>query len=107
MAARRETPNLRAALEIKYHPGLVAMIEGMGLACRPLEPVLSASSDPEARAAALARTFREAYSEAERMSVSYTEGGHAREGAIILLGETAVEVARKAIAIAEAWITSP
>jgi predicted fused transcriptional regulator/phosphomethylpyrimidine kinase len=106
LAARREMPNLRAALEIKYRPELVALIERMGLACKPLEPIGSGRTDPEARAAALARTFREAYSEAERMSVSYTEGGHAREGAIILLGETAVEVARKAIAIAEGYARS-
>jgi predicted fused transcriptional regulator/phosphomethylpyrimidine kinase len=58
-------------------------------------------------AAGLGRTFKEAYSEQEKLSVAYTEGGHAREGAIILLGETAVDVARKAIAIAEAYTAAP
>ncbi len=38
--------------------------------------------------------------------MAYTEGGHAREGAIILLGETAVAVARKAVEIAEAYTTA-
>ncbi len=105
-AARLEKANLRAALEIKYRPDLLAVIERMGLACQPLEPIFSGTSDPEARAAALSRVFKEAYSEREKLSVAYTEGGHSREGAIILLGETAVDVARKAIAIAEAYIAS-
>ena len=86
---------------------LLAAIERMGLACQPLEPVLSGSTDPETRAAALGRAFKEAYSEREKLSIAYTEGGHAREGAIILLGETAVDVARKAIAIAETYTTAP
>jgi predicted fused transcriptional regulator/phosphomethylpyrimidine kinase len=107
LAARREKANLRAALEIKYRPDLLAVIERMGLTCQPLEPILSGTSDPEARAAALGRAFEEAYSERERMSVAYTEGGHAREGAIILLGETAVDLARKAIAIAETYTAAP
>jgi len=107
LAARREMPDLRAALEIKYRPDLLAMIERTGLACQSLEPVLSGSTDPEARAAALGRAFKEAYSEQEKLSVAYTKGGHAREGAIILLGETAVDVARKAIAIAEAYTAGP
>lgn len=107
LAARREMANLRAALEIKYRPDLLAVIERMGLVCQSLEPVLSGSTDPEARSAGLGRAFKEAYSEQEKLSVAYTEGGHAREGAIILLGETAVHVAGKAIAIAEAYSAAP
>jgi predicted fused transcriptional regulator/phosphomethylpyrimidine kinase len=98
--------NLRAALEIKYRADLVALIERMGLAARSLEPVLSGAADSEARAAGLCRIFKEVYSEEEKLSIAYTEGGQAREGAIILLGETAVDVARKAIAIAEAYTTT-
>ena len=102
LAVRREIPNLRAALEIKYSPDLVAVIARMGLEPKSLETVLAEATDSETLAAGLGRTFRETYSEREKLSVAYTEGGHAREGAIILLGETAVSVARKAIAIAGA-----
>lgn len=103
LAVRREMENLRAALEVKYSPELVAVIEQMGLDAKSLEPVLSGARDPEARMAGLRRSFKEVYSEDEKLSIAYTEGGHAREGAIILVGETAVDVARKAIAIAEAY----
>ena len=106
LAVRREIPNLRAALEVKYRPDLVAVIEKMGLETKSLEPVLSGAADPDARLAGLCRTFKEVYSEDEQLSIAYTEGGHAREGAIILLGETAVDVARRAIAIAEAYRTA-
>jgi predicted fused transcriptional regulator/phosphomethylpyrimidine kinase len=106
LAVRREMPNLRAALEIKYSADLVAVIEQMGLQAKSLEPVLSGAADPEARIAGMCQTFREVYSEEEKLSIAYTEGGHAREGAIILLGETAVDVARKAIVIAEAYTTA-
>jgi hydroxymethylpyrimidine/phosphomethylpyrimidine kinase len=105
LAARRELANLRAALEIRYHADLVVLIERMGLAARSLESVLSPAADSEARVAGLCRIFKEAYSEEEKLSIAYTEGGQAREGAIILLGETAVDVARKAIAIAETHTT--
>ena len=106
LAVRREIPNLRAALEVKYRPDLVAVIEKMGLQAKSLEPVLSGATDPEARVAGLRQTFKEVYSQDEKLSIAYTEGGHAREGAIILLGETAVDVARRAIAIAEAYRTA-
>ena len=106
LAVRREIPNLRAALEVKYRPDLVAVIEKMGLQAKSLEPVLSGATNPEARVAGLRQTFKEVYSEDEKLSIAYTEGGHAREGAIILLGETAVDVARRAIAIAEAYRTA-
>jgi hydroxymethylpyrimidine/phosphomethylpyrimidine kinase len=103
LAVLREVPNLRAALEIKYQPALVAVIEGMGLEPQSLEPVLAEAAEPHARVAALGQTFKQTYSETEKLSVAYTEGGHSREGAIILLGETAVSVARKAVEIAEAY----
>jgi predicted fused transcriptional regulator/phosphomethylpyrimidine kinase len=106
LAVRREIPNLRAALEVKYRPDLVAVIEKMGLQAKSLEPVLSGATDPEARVAGLRQTFKEVYSQDEKLSIAYTEGGHAREGAIILLGETAVDVARRAIAIAEAYTSA-
>jgi predicted fused transcriptional regulator/phosphomethylpyrimidine kinase len=103
LAARRGMANLRAALEIRYHADLVALIERMGLEARSLESVLSGAADSEARLAGLCRILEEVYSEEEKLSIAYTEGGQAREGAIILLGETAVDVARRAIAIAEAY----
>jgi predicted fused transcriptional regulator/phosphomethylpyrimidine kinase len=106
LAVRREMANLRAALEIKYRPELVAVIEQMGLKPRSLEPVLSGDLDPAARVTAMCRTFVEVYSAEQKLSCAYTEGGHAREGAIILLGETAVDLARKAIAVAEAYTTA-
>jgi predicted fused transcriptional regulator/phosphomethylpyrimidine kinase len=103
LAVGREMPSLRAALEIRYRPDLVAVIEHLGLKPRSLEVVISTAADGEALATGVSRAFREGYSEEERLSCAYTEGGHAREGAIILVGETAVSVARKAIAIAEAY----
>jgi predicted fused transcriptional regulator/phosphomethylpyrimidine kinase len=103
LAVRRELPNLRAGLELKYRPDLVRTVEREGLLTRSLEPVLSGAGDRDAVSAGLRRTFRETYSEEQRLSVAYTEGGHSREGAIILLGETAVDVAEKAIAIAKAY----
>jgi predicted fused transcriptional regulator/phosphomethylpyrimidine kinase len=103
LAVRGELSNLRAALEIKYRPDLLAVIEEVGLTAKSLEPLLAGDPAPEARATGLRRAFKEAYSEDEKLSVAYTEGGQGREGAIILLGETAVEVTRKAIAIAEAY----
>jgi predicted fused transcriptional regulator/phosphomethylpyrimidine kinase len=106
LAVRRELADLRAALEITYRPELVALIEEMGLKTKSLEPVLSGATDPEARMAGLGRTFEEVYSEDEKLAIAYTEGGHAREGAIILVGETAVDVARRAIAIAEAYLAA-
>jgi predicted fused transcriptional regulator/phosphomethylpyrimidine kinase len=107
LAARRELPELRAALELRYAPDLVSLIEKMGLEPQPLEDVLAQAGDPEALVSGLCRRFREGYSEKERLSVAFTTGGHAREGAIILLGETAVDVARKAIGIAEAHSKTP
>jgi predicted fused transcriptional regulator/phosphomethylpyrimidine kinase len=107
LAVRREVPNLRAALEIKYRPALVSEIERMGLQPCSLEPLFAEAAEPEAQLAVLCRTFKQCYSEAEKLSVAYTEGGHSREGAIILLGETAVSVARKGIAIAEAHAAAP
>jgi predicted fused transcriptional regulator/phosphomethylpyrimidine kinase len=107
LAARRELPDLRAALEIKYAPDLVALIERMRLEPQPLEDVLAGAGDAEALIAGLRRKFRDGYSEKERVSVAFTTGGQAREGAIILLAETAVDVARKAIAIAEAYAKTP
>jgi predicted fused transcriptional regulator/phosphomethylpyrimidine kinase len=103
LTARRELPNLRAALELKYAPELVSLIGQMDLAPQPLEDVLAEAADHDALIAGLGRRFRAGYSEREKLSVTFTEGGHAREGAIILLGETAVDVARKAISIAEAY----
>jgi predicted fused transcriptional regulator/phosphomethylpyrimidine kinase len=106
LAVRHELPNLRAALELKYAPELVAVIERMDLEPQPLEEILAEGGDAEALVAGLCRKFRQAYSEKHGMSVAFTEGGHSREGAIILLAETAVDVARKAISIAEAYSTT-
>ncbi len=104
LAVRREMPRLRAALEIKYAPELVALIEEMGLEPRSLEDVLAgAGGNPDVLIDGLGRVFKEAYSEHEQLSVAYTTGGHAREGATVLLGKTAVDVAMKAISIAEAY----
>ena len=104
LAARRETPHLRGALEIKYAPEIVAVVEQMGLEPRSLDDVLAGSGgDPEALIAGLGRAFSDAYSEKQKLSIAYSTGAHAREGATILLGETAVDVAARAISIAEAY----
>jgi hypothetical protein len=60
----------------------------------------------EERVAGLHRTFKEACSEVDRSSIIDTEGGEAREGAIIVLDETAGDVSPKAIARAEAYATA-
>lgn len=103
LAARREMPNLRAAMELKYTPELVTTIEQMGLKPQSLDDILAEGTDRDALMDGLCRTFRAAYSEKEKLSAAYTAGGHAREGAIILLGETAVDIARKAVSIADAY----
>ena len=106
LAARREMPHLRAALEIKYTPEIVAVIQQLGLEPRSLDEVLADTADPEALVAGLCRVFGDAYSEEEKVSITYSTGGHAREGATILLAETAVDVATRAISIAEAYAES-
>jgi predicted fused transcriptional regulator/phosphomethylpyrimidine kinase len=106
LAARREMPHLRAALEIKYAPEILTVIEQLGLAPRSVDELLAESAGPDALAAGLGRVFREAYSEERKVSVAYSTGGHAREGATILVAETAVDAARMAISIAEAYAES-
>jgi predicted fused transcriptional regulator/phosphomethylpyrimidine kinase len=102
LGVQDELPSLRAALEMKYRPETVVVMEGMGLNPQSLEDVIAQTSDPETQAVEANRVFRQAYSENQRVCVPYTSGGHCREGAIIILGETAVQVAKKAIEIAEA-----
>jgi len=68
--------------------------------------VLAGTADPDALAAGLCRVFGDAYSEEGKVSVTYSTGGHAREGATILLAETAVDAASRAISIAEAYAQS-
>ena len=106
LAARRELPHLRAALEIRSSPAIVAVIEQMGLEPHSLEDALAEADDPAALVAALCRVFGAAYSEREKLSIAYSTGGHAREGATILLAETAVDAATRAISIAEAYAKS-
>jgi predicted fused transcriptional regulator/phosphomethylpyrimidine kinase len=101
LGAQRELPFLRAAIELKYAAESVVVMEGMGLEPQSLEDVFDQTLDPETRLVRAGRIYRRAYSEKHGICVPYTSGGHSREGAIIVLGETAVKVASKAIEIAE------
>jgi hydroxymethylpyrimidine/phosphomethylpyrimidine kinase len=97
--AQRELPFLRAAIELKYASETVTVMEDMGLAPQSLEDVFDENLEPEARLELAGRIFRQSYSEKQGVCVPYTTGGYSREGAIIVLGETAVYVAGKAIEI--------
>ena len=101
LSAQRELPFLRAAIELKYASESVAVLEGMGLEPQSLEEVFDETLDPEAKLTLAGRIYRRAYSEKHGICVPYTTGGYSREGAIIVLGKTAVKVASKAIEIAE------
>jgi len=101
LSAQHELPFLRAAIELKYASETVAVMKDMGLAPQSLEDVFDENLEPEAMLALAGRIFKQAYSEKHGICVPYTTGGFSREGAIIVLGKTAVKVAGKAIEIAE------
>jgi len=95
LSAQHELPFLRAAIELKYASETVAVMESMDLEPQSLEDVFDDNLEPEARLALAGRIFKQSYSKNHGFCVPYTTGGFSREGAIIVLGETAVKVAGK------------
>jgi len=82
----------RAAMEIKYTPAIVAIMRKNDISIEHLEIEENLS---------LEIILKECLRNGVLPQALYTEGGFAREGAIILSGNNAVEVAGTAVHIAE------
>ncbi|MGB9791089.1 MAG: thiamine-phosphate synthase family protein [Thermacetogeniaceae bacterium] len=85
-------PSRRAAMEIKYSEELVDLIKREGIDIERLD-VESGKS--------LSDLLKGCLKNGKLPSALYTEGGFAREGAIIITGQNAVDVAKTVIRISE------
>lgn len=93
LEVRKIRPEIRSAMEIRYAPELVDRIRKQGMAIERLD---IREGDP--LDIVLKRTMH-----AGRLAdLLYTEGGFAREGAVIITGRDAVMVAETAVRIADA-----
>lgn len=97
LEVRKITPEIRAAMEIKYDPKLVDLIQDHGISIAHLE-----IREGDALDTILKRCMHEGI----LPNMFYTEGGFAREGAIIITGIDAMEVANLVIRIADWTCTS-
>jgi hydroxymethylpyrimidine/phosphomethylpyrimidine kinase len=97
LAVRRIRPSARAAMEIRYHSDIVNIISGMGHNAARMDIQPGSTLDE-----VLGRCAQKS---GELPGILYTEGGFAREGAIIITGESAVQVAETVIAVADAYAT--
>jgi hydroxymethylpyrimidine/phosphomethylpyrimidine kinase len=93
LEARKIRPEIRSAMEIKYSPELVGRIEKLGI---PIVRLDIHEGDE------LGTILNSALHGGNLADLFYTEGGFAREGAIIITGRDAVEVAGIAVRIASA-----
>jgi thiamine-phosphate diphosphorylase len=93
LEVRKLKPEVRAAMEIRYAPELVELIRKLGMGIARLD-----IREGDTLGAIFMRTVTDGH----LPDLFYTEGGFAREGAIIITGRDAVEVAGKAVAIASA-----
>lgn len=82
----------RAAMEIRYSEELVELIRRGGMEIEHLDPGSGKH---------LSEMLRECLKDGKLPMAFYTEGGFAREGAIIITGQNAVEVAKTVIKISE------
>ena len=89
---RKIKPEIRAAMEIKYDPKLVDRIQSHGISIAHLEIREGDTLD-----SILKRCMHEGI----LPDLFYTEGGFAREGAIIITGIDAVAVAKLVVQIAD------
>jgi hypothetical protein len=85
-------PGRLAAMEIKFTSELVDLIRNDGISIRHIEVAKGKTLDD---------TFKEIVTESGLPTVFYTEGGFAREGAIIITGKDAVAVAKIVLRIAD------
>jgi thiamine-phosphate diphosphorylase len=89
---RKIKPEIRAAMEIKYDPKLVHLIQSHNISIAHLEIQPGDTLDIILKRCVHEGVLPDAF---------YTEGGFAREGAIIITGEDAVDVARLVVQIAD------
>lgn len=92
LAILQVDPSRRAAMEIRYSEELVQLFKKEGIDIERLD-VESGKS--------LNEMLRGCLKSGKLPTAFYTEGGFAREGAIIITGQNAVEVAEKVIRISE------
>jgi predicted fused transcriptional regulator/phosphomethylpyrimidine kinase len=92
LEVRKIKPEIRAAMEIRYDPKLVALIQSHGISIAHLE-----IREGDTGESILKRCMHEG----TLPDLFYTEGGFAREGAIIVTGIDAMEVVKLVIEIAD------
>jgi hydroxymethylpyrimidine/phosphomethylpyrimidine kinase len=92
LEVRKIKPEIRAAMEIRYDPKLVALIQSHGISIAHLEIHDGDTGESILKRRMHAGTLPDLF---------YTEGGFAREGAIIVTGIDAMEVAKLVIQIAD------
>jgi predicted fused transcriptional regulator/phosphomethylpyrimidine kinase len=93
LEVRKLEPGVRSAMEIRYAPDLVERIKGLGMSIARLD-----IREGDSLGAILGRTM----TGGKLPDLFFTEGGFAREGAIVITGRDAVEVAGMAVKIAQA-----
>jgi predicted fused transcriptional regulator/phosphomethylpyrimidine kinase len=91
LEVRKIRPEIRSAMEIRYSPELVDRIEKQGI---PIAHLEIRQGDT------LESILKKAMRKGTLADLLYTEGGFAREGAIIITGKDAVSVAQMAVRIA-------
>ncbi|MBN2298732.1 MAG: hypothetical protein JXM72_09065 [Deltaproteobacteria bacterium] len=94
LAVRKIRHSVRATMEIKYDPKIVKIIEDLGISIVRMDIEKGAALD-----AVLKNTMRDGV----LADVFYTEGGFAREGAIIITDTEAVRVAETVIRTADLY----
>jgi len=94
LAVKKIKPTVRATMEIKYDPGIVEIIEDLGISIAHMEIRQGDTLDAILNACLCDGVLAD---------VLYTEGGFAREGAIIITHEDAVKVAETVLKIAEKY----
>ena len=92
LEVRKSRPEILAAMEIKYDPKLVHLIQSHGISIAHLEIRAGDTLDT---------ILKKCMHEGVLPNVFYTEGGFAREGAIIITSIDAVEVAKLVVKIAD------
>lgn len=92
LAVLQLDPSRRAAMEIRYSEELVELIKREGIEIERLDFRPGKT---------MIEMLKECLKDSKLPTALYTEGGFAREGAIIIMGQNAVEVAKVVIRIAE------
>jgi predicted fused transcriptional regulator/phosphomethylpyrimidine kinase len=92
LEVRKINPDIRAAMEIRYDPKLVHLIQSHNISLAHLEIQVGDTLDT---------ILKRCMHEGILPNSFYTEGGFAREGAIIIMGSDAMEVAKLVVQIAD------